>query len=150
MRAGGVLVGTTVTRKEVPSLIDEVPILALAATQAVGTTRFQDVGELRVKESDRLSALAEGLASLGADVAAGADWLLVNGPTPLHGAELSSFGDHRLAMTWIVAGLIADGPVVVEGSEAIDISYPSFVEDLSGLLTRVDAEGRALPRQSGA
>lgn len=127
------LTSTTITPDEVPSLIDEVPILSLAATQATGTTRFEGVGELRVKESDRLSALAEGLTALGAQVTAGEDWLDVTGPTALRAAKLESLGDHRLAMTWIVAGLIAEGPVVVGGSDAVGVSYPAFVEDLTGL-----------------
>ncbi|HSQ22150.1 MAG TPA: 3-phosphoshikimate 1-carboxyvinyltransferase, partial [Coriobacteriia bacterium] len=127
------LAATLVTSDEVPSLIDEVPILALAATQASGTTRFEGVGELRVKESDRLEAVRAGLAALGADVEAGEDWLEVTGPTPLRGARVPSLGDHRLAMTWAVAGLVAEGETIVEGFEACDVSYPSFGDDLSSL-----------------
>lgn len=123
----------TITADTVPALIDEVPILALAATQAHGTTRFEGVGELRVKESDRLEAVRAGLRALGADVRAGDDWLEVTGPTPLRGCRLSSLGDHRLAMTWIVAGLIADGETIVEGADAVGVSYPAFVEHLQRL-----------------
>ena len=133
VRGTSTLTSTTITRDEVPSLIDEVPILSLAATQATGTTRFEGVGELRVKESDRLSALAVGLTALGAEVTAGEDWLQVTGPTALRGAKLESLGDHRLAMTWIVAGLIAEEAVVVGGADAVGVSYPAFVEDLTGL-----------------
>lgn len=129
----GALAATTIEPGEVPGLIDEVPILALAATQAQGTTRFNGVGELRVKESDRLEAVRAGLQAFGATVRAGEDWLEVTGPTRLRGCRVCSLGDHRLAMTWIVAGLIADGETVVEGAEAIGVSYPSFVEHLAGL-----------------
>lgn len=126
---------TTVTPDEIPSLIDEVPILALLATQVAGETRFEDVGELRVKESDRLAAVIDGLTKLGADARAEGDTLIVTGPTALHGATLESLGDHRLAMTWAVAGLLADGAVVVEGFDAIDVSYPAFAADLTGLVS---------------
>ena len=129
------LSATTVTAEEIPSLIDEVPILALLATQVAGETRFEGVGELRVKESDRLAAVIDGLTALGADARAEGDTLIVTGPTPLHGATLPSLGDHRLAMTWAVAGLIASAPVIVEGFEAIDVSYPGFARDLKGLAT---------------
>lgn len=127
------LVATTVESAEVPSLIDEVPILALAATQAHGTTRFAGVGELRVKESDRLEAVRAGLEAFGADVRAGEDWLEVTGPSQLKGCCISSRGDHRLAMTWAVAGLIAEGETVVEGAEAMGVSYPAFAEHLERL-----------------
>jgi len=128
------LAATTVTAEEIPSLIDEVPILALLATQVAGETRFEDVGELRVKESDRLAAIIDGLTELGADARVDGDTLVVTGPTPLHGAALASLGDHRLAMTWAVAGLLASGRVTVDGFEAIDVSYPGFAKDLSGLV----------------
>ncbi len=124
---------TTIEPAEVPSLIDEVPIVALAATQAAGTTRFEGVGELRVKESDRLEAVRAGLEAFGADVRAGEDWLEVSGPTPLAGCTVPSLADHRLAMTWIIAGLIAQGETVVEGADAVGVSYPAFVEHLQRL-----------------
>jgi 3-phosphoshikimate 1-carboxyvinyltransferase len=127
------LTGVPVPADAVPTLIDEVPILALAATQASGTTRFEGVGELRVKESDRLEAVRAGLAAFGADVRAGEDWLEVTGPTPLRECRVSSLGDHRLAMTWIIAGLIADGRTVVEEANAVGVSYPAFVEHLRQL-----------------
>lgn len=127
------LLATTITAQEIPSLIDEVPILALVASQASGTTRFEDVGELRVKESDRLAAIVDGLSALGATVRVEGDDLIVEGPMPMHAAVLDSLGDHRLAMTWAVAGLLADGKVQVNGFDAIDVSYPSFAEDLEVL-----------------
>lgn len=124
---------TTVTAEEVPSLVDEVPVLALVASQAHGTTRFEGVGELRVKESDRLAAVADGLAELGVMVRSGPDWLEVDGPASLQGAVLDSLGDHRLAMMWALAGLVASGPVTVERFEAVDVSYPGFSADLDSL-----------------
>ncbi len=130
-RSGAALHATTISPAEVPSLVDEVPILALAATQADGTTRFDGIGELRLKESDRLSAIAEGLAALGASVRCGEDWLEISGRTPLHGASLDSLGDHRLAMTWAVGGLIAEGAITIERFDAVGVSYPAFADDLA-------------------
>ncbi len=127
------MTGTVVDASEIPSLVDEVPILALAASRAVGVTRFEGVGELRVKESDRLSAIVEGLQALGVDAEAQGDSLIVNGSSQLDGATLDSRGDHRLAMTWAVAGLIAEAPVQIVGFEAVDVSYPRFAEDLAAL-----------------
>ena len=127
------LSATSVSAAEVPTLVDEVPILALIATQAHGETRFEGVGELRVKESDRLEAIVSGLTALGAQVSVEGDTIVVNGPTPLHGATLDSLGDHRLAMTWAVAGLVADGPVKVLRFDAISVSYPGFADDLESL-----------------
>ncbi len=124
---------TTVTADEVPSLVDEIPVLALVASQADGTTRFEGVGELRVKESDRLEAVALGLRALGVQVRSGEDWLEVDGPAPLVGAKLSAQADHRLAMCWALAGLAAEGPVTVEGFESVEVSYPRFAEDLAEL-----------------
>jgi len=128
------LIGTTVTAEEVPSLVDEVPILALPATQAKGTTRFEGVSELRVKESDRLAAIEDGLRALGVAVRTGEDWLEVDGPARLTAADLDSLGDHRLAMTWAVAGLLAEGPVAIRRFEAVDVSYPGFARDLATLV----------------
>ncbi|MDO9557830.1 MAG: 3-phosphoshikimate 1-carboxyvinyltransferase [Coriobacteriia bacterium] len=124
---------TTVTSEEVPSLIDEVPVLAVVATAASGTTRFEGVRELRVKESDRLMAVAEGLAALGCTVRTGEDWLEIDGPCQLGSAALDSCGDHRLAMAYAVAALVAQEPVTIDHFEAVDVSYPGFVSDLQAL-----------------
>ncbi|HEY3318205.1 MAG TPA: 3-phosphoshikimate 1-carboxyvinyltransferase [Coriobacteriia bacterium] len=128
------LEATHVTAEEVPSLIDEVPLLAVVATQAFGKMRFDGVAELRVKESDRLAALADALAGLGAQVRAGDDWLEVTGPTRLHGDWLDSLGDHRLAMAYSVAALIAETPLTISGYDAIAVSYPGFTEALTSLM----------------
>jgi 3-phosphoshikimate 1-carboxyvinyltransferase len=130
-RAG--LTGTVVTAEEAPSLIDEVPLLAVVATCAHGTTRFEGMSELRVKETDRLEAIEVGLTRLGAVVRTGSDWLEVDGTGRLHGGSLYTLGDHRLAMAWAVASLVAIGPVTVEGFEAVDVSYPGFAADLASL-----------------
>jgi len=131
---GGVpLIATTVRAAQVPSLVDEVPMLALVATAATGTTRFEGIGELRVKESDRLGALADSLTALGACVRSGPDWLEVDGPCQLHGATLDSLGDHRLAMTYALAGLIASDAISIRRFEAIDVSFPGFLQALIAL-----------------
>lgn len=129
--------GTVVTAGEVPSLVDEVPLLAVVATRAEGTTRFEGVAELRVKESDRLAALAEALGQLGAVVRSGDDWLEVDGPARLRGASLDSLGDHRLAMSYAVAALVADAPVTVARYEAVGVSYPGFPAALGRLSQEV-------------
>lgn len=128
------LAGTTVTPEEVPSLIDEVPILAVVGAAARGTTRFEGVGELRVKESDRLSAVVAALQALSAEADAAGDTLIVHGPATFSGAALDSLGDHRLAMAYAVAGLASAGEVTIDGFEAIDVSYPAFPLDLEALL----------------
>lgn len=134
VRSAEELTGVTVTSEMVPTLIDEIPVLALVATQAEGVTRFEGIGELRVKESDRLQAVREGIQALGAHVESGDDWLEVRGPRELTGATLDSGGDHRLAMTWAVAGLVASGETTVTGFDAVEVSYPRFVEDLRVLM----------------
>lgn len=130
-RAG--LRGTVVHASEVPSLVDEIPLLAVVATAAEGTTRFEGVSELRVKESDRLQAVTDALAALGGTVRSGEDWLEVDGPATLVGCDLSSLGDHRLAMAWAVAALVANGAVHIDGWGAVAVSYPRFAEDLGSL-----------------
>lgn len=129
---GPALSSTTITAEEVPSLVDEVPVLALAAACASGTTRFEGVGELRVKESDRLAAVTEGLSALGVVTRSGADWFEVDGGR-LHGGTLDSRHDHRLAMTWALAGFVGGGSVEVTGYDAVDVSYPRFADDLAAL-----------------
>lgn len=125
------MTATTVTAEEIPSLVDEIPILALVASQADGETRFESVGELRVKESDRFSAIIDGLTALGAEAYADGETLVVVGGAALGGATLDCLGDHRLAMTWAVAGLVAGEQVTVERFEAVEVSYPRFLEDLA-------------------
>jgi 3-phosphoshikimate 1-carboxyvinyltransferase len=114
-------------------MIDELPVLAVAATQAVGQSVIEGAGELRVKESDRLRAMEEGLSAMGADIVATEDGWVINGPRILEGAKVDSYGDHRIAMALAVAGLVADGKTEIDGAECVDISYPSFFDDLESL-----------------
>jgi len=117
----------------IPRMIDEVPLLAVAATQAGGTTVIRDAGELRVKESDRLAAMAQVLGAMGGQVAEREDGLEITGATPLRGATIDSRHDHRVAMSAAVAGLIAEGETVIEGAECIETSFPGFPAALRGL-----------------
>jgi 3-phosphoshikimate 1-carboxyvinyltransferase len=116
-----------------PRLIDEVPVLVLAATQAKGTTVISGAAELRVKESDRLKTIAAELNKMGAHIEEQKDGLRIYGPTPLHGADTESYGDHRIAMTLAVAGLIADGTTHIRNTECVDTSFPGFLTILEGL-----------------
>jgi 3-phosphoshikimate 1-carboxyvinyltransferase len=125
---------TSVAAKEVPLLVDELPLVGLLATQATGTTVVRGAAELRVKESDRIRGLVEGLEALGADVEELADGFAVTGPTPLHGGVCDSLTDHRLAMTFALAGLIASEPVTVLGMEFVEDSFPGFEACLGSLL----------------
>lgn len=120
---------TTVGPAEVPMLIDEIPALAVAATQAEGETVITGAAELRVKESDRIAATVAGIVALGGRAEALADGLAVTGPTPLGGGAIASCGDHRIALAFAVAGLAAAGPVHVDGWGCVDTSFPEF-EDL--------------------
>ena len=123
------LTGTVVTAEEVPGLVDEVPILAVAAACADGETTFEGVGELRVKESDRLATVESELGRMGADVRVDGDTLVVRG-SALTGAEVDSHHDHRIAMACAVAALVADGPTTIHGWDAVATSYPTFEADL--------------------
>jgi 3-phosphoshikimate 1-carboxyvinyltransferase len=128
--------GCEVGAAEIPSLVDEVPILALVATQARGTSVFRDVGELRVKESDRLEAIITQLGAMGAHLSMNGDNLVVEGPTPLRvSGALQSFGDHRIAMTLRIACQLSDSGAEIDGEECVTISYPNFQKTLEELST---------------
>ncbi|GAC1367358.1 MAG: hypothetical protein NVSMB32_12320 [Actinomycetota bacterium] len=129
----GALAATQVAGAVVANAIDELPVVAVAATQAEGTTIIRDAAELRVKESDRLSVLATGLRALGAKVEEAPDGLAIHGPTELHGATVDAAGDHRMAMAFAVAALVASGPVTIRGWESTLISYPGFLDALCSL-----------------
>ena len=118
---------------DVAAAIDEIPVLCLAATQAAGTTVIRGAGELRHKESDRLSGIASGLAALGATVSVVDDDLVIHGPTVLRGGATDSLHDHRLAMTFAIAGLIARGETSVADPASASISYPGFFTDIEGV-----------------
>jgi 3-phosphoshikimate 1-carboxyvinyltransferase len=115
---------------EVAGAIDEIPVLLALATQADGVTTISGAGELRVKESDRISTIAEGLRRMGAVVEERPDGVSINGPAKLRGATVQSHGDHRIAMALAVAGLTASGPTRIEGADCVAISYPNFFADL--------------------
>ncbi len=119
--------------------IDEVPALAIAAAVSPGTSVIRDAAELRHKESDRLAAIAAGLSALGVRVDEHADGLTIHGGAPLHGGDVGSGGDHRMAMAFSIAALVADGPVTVEGADAAAVSWPGFYEQLEKLAARGDA-----------
>ena len=132
----GSLRAVEVSAEEVPSLIDEIPMLAVVASQAEGDSRFHEVGELRYKESDRLASLAGVLNAMYVGTTVEDDTLLVSGRhhAPLRGGVLlDSLGDHRLAMAYTLAGISTDEPIGVAGFESIEVSYPSFAEDLASL-----------------
>ena len=120
------LKGTVIQGKEVPRLIDELPILSVAGALANGRTVIRQAGELRVKETDRIAAIAHNLRTMGTQVAELNDGLEISGPAPLHGAQVASFGDHRIAMAFAIAGLFAEGETVVQDAECIRESYPGF------------------------
>lgn len=117
----------------VPRLIDEIPIIAVAAAFAEGTTVIEDAAELRVKESDRLAVMAKQLTAMGAKVEERHDGLEITGKTPLSGAELDSYTDHRIAMSLAIAALAASGSTTIVRAEAASISYPDFVATLEGI-----------------
>lgn len=119
-----------VTPADVAAAIDEIPILCLAATQAAGTTTIRGAGELRAKESDRIAGIAAGLAALGASVRVDGDDLSIEGPVALTGGTAESRNDHRLAMTFAVAGLVAGDATYVTAPESAAVSYPTFFTDL--------------------
>ena len=127
------LEATEISGDVIPRVIDELPVLALAASFAKGTTVIKDAQELRVKESDRIRATAEGLSRLGASIEERPDGMVIHGGARLMGAECRSFGDHRIAMTMGVAGLLAGGETTVAGAEAADVSYPGFWDTLDQL-----------------
>jgi 3-phosphoshikimate 1-carboxyvinyltransferase len=114
-------------------MIDELPVLAVAATQMPGRSVISGAAELRVKESNRIAAMEEGLTAMGADITAAEDGWVIHGPRQLEGARVSAHGDHRVAMALAVAGLIADGRTEIEGAECVEISYPEFFDHLEYL-----------------
>jgi 3-phosphoshikimate 1-carboxyvinyltransferase len=118
---------------EIPGLIDELPVLAVAMALAEGTSEVRGASELRVKETDRIRTVCEGLRALGADIEERQDGFVIRGGRPLRGARVSSQGDHRLAMALAVAGLAAEGETVIEGAEAVEVSYPAFWQHLQEL-----------------
>ena len=129
------LKGTEIGGALIPRLIDELPIIALLATQSQGVTVIKDAEELKVKETDRIQVVADALNSMGADISPTADGMIINGKSSLHGAKINTFGDHRIGMmTAIAALLVKEGEVDLDRAESINTSYPSFFNDLESLM----------------
>jgi len=127
------LKGITLSKNDIPGLIDEIPILAILATQATGKTTVRNAGELRVKECDRIHAICNNLNKMGATIEELDDGFIIEGPTQLTGATIETFHDHRIAMAFTIAGLIADGRVTLDDPTCASVSYPEFYDELERL-----------------
>ena len=121
----------TINPEQVPSVIDELPILMVAATQAEGETKICGAGELRVKETDRIKAMVTNLSRMGVEIKSANDDVIIRGPSGLKGCVVDSFGDHRIAMCMAIAGLIAKGPTTIKDADCVNISFPGFFKALS-------------------
>jgi len=126
----GELTAVELEPSDTAAAIDEIPVLCLAATQARGRSAIRGAGELRHKESDRIGGIVGGLRGLGARISIDGDDILVDGPSDLRGAKVDSLGDHRLALTFAIAGLVAAGRTTILGADSVAISYPTFFSDL--------------------
>jgi 3-phosphoshikimate 1-carboxyvinyltransferase len=120
----------------IPQLIDELPLLALVGSQIDGGIEIRDAAELRVKESDRIAATVAGLRAMGAEVGEYDDGLRVNGPIRLRSAVIDPHGDHRIAMTFAIAGLLADGETEITGADCVGVSFPEFFDLLEAVVER--------------
>lgn len=128
------LTGTVIGGDIIPTLIDEIPVIAVLACTAKGRTVIKDAGELKVKESNRIDVMVDNLSRMGADITPTDDGMIINGGRPLHGAVVDSKLDHRIAMSFAVASLVAEGETDILGSQCVDISYPDFYQDLYNLI----------------
>ncbi len=126
--------GITIEGSIIPTLIDELPIINIMAACAEGTTLIQDAAELKVKESNRIDVMVNALSAMGCDITGTDDGMIIHGGKPLHGTVIDSHMDHRIAMSFAVASLIADGSTEITGSDIVTISYPNFYEDLHRLM----------------
>jgi 3-phosphoshikimate 1-carboxyvinyltransferase len=141
---GTQLKATVIGGKEIPNVIDELPILAVAAALAEGRTIIKDARELRVKETDRIAAVAKCLTAFGVRVEEREDGMEIEGGCALHGAEVESYGDHRIAMACAILGLFSDGETLVRDTECVNTSYPGFYETLQRVMTP-DREETEIP-----
>ncbi|WP_018660400.1 3-phosphoshikimate 1-carboxyvinyltransferase [Heyndrickxia acidiproducens] len=130
----GALAGTEIGGSLIPRLIDEIPVIALLATQAQGKTIIKDAGELKVKETNRIDTVVNELKKLGANIEATEDGMIIEGPVPLTGGTADSHGDHRIGMMLAVASLISRGPIYLENEGAINVSYPGFFDSLKSIM----------------
>ena len=125
--------GITIEGDIIPTLIDELPIINIMAAAAEGTTIIKDASELKVKESNRIDVMVENLSAMGASITGTDDGMIIEGGKNLHGAVIDSYADHRIAMSFAIAALLADGETTIKGRDVVNISYPAFYEDLSKL-----------------
>lgn len=125
--------GTTVEGAIIPTLIDEIPMIAVMAAFAEGTTIIRDAAELKVKETDRIKTTTEGLLAMGVDVTPTDDGMIIRGGNPVHGGQINSYLDHRIAMTFSIAALAAEGNTEIQDGQCVDVSYPSFFTELHSL-----------------
>lgn len=125
--------GITIGGDIIPALIDELPVIAVMAAAAEGTTVIKDAAELKVKESDRIAVVTKNLSSMGCDITATDDGMIITGRNTLHGAVIDSHRDHRIAMSFAIAAMIADGKTEIKDAECVKISYPDFYRDLAAL-----------------
>lgn len=117
----------------IPTLIDEIPVIAVMACFANGTTVIKDAAELKVKESNRIDVMVKNLSFMGADITATEDGMVIKGGKPLKGAAIDSMEDHRIAMSFAIAGLLSDGETTIQNANCVNISYPGFYKDLEKL-----------------
>ncbi len=132
--------GAEIGGELIPRAIDELPLVAVLATQAEGETTVRDAAELRVKESDRIAAMARGLRAMGADIEEREDGWVIRGPRRLHGVSIDAAFDHRVAMSFAVAGLVAEGETIIDGADAIATSFPDFADRLQSIGAQVRQE----------
>lgn len=125
--------GITIEGDIIPTLIDELPVINIMAACAEGTTVVRDAAELKVKESNRIDVMVQYLGAMGCDITGTDDGMIIHGGSPLHGTTVDSHLDHRIAMSFAIASLVADGETQIKGSDVVTISYPGFYEDLTGL-----------------
>ncbi len=143
---GAGLHGTTVLPEEIPNLIDEIPVIAVAASLAEGSTHIRNARELRVKETDRITITVENLRKMGVDVEEFEDGMTIHGGKKLKGTYIESHGDHRIAMAFAIAGLFARGETIIHGTDCINTSYPGFAHQLDAIRReRSDADDFTLP-----
>ena len=126
--------GATVEGEIIPTLIDELPMIAVMAAFAEGTTVIRDAAELKVKESDRIAVMVENLSRMGVEIEGTDDGMIIHGGKPVHGAEIDSHLDHRIAMSFAVAALAAEGETQIKDADCVRISYPGFYRDLESLM----------------
>ena len=126
--------GTTIEGDIIPTLIDEIPVIAVMAAVAEGTTVIKDAAELKVKETDRIETVTDNLKAMGADVTPTDDGMIIHGGNPLHGTSIHTLLDHRIAMAFSIAATVAEGNTKILDSKCVDVSYPTFYDTFEALL----------------